>query len=263
MALTECRRMKANNPVAWLRLLLLVLWIAACYPVVYLSGRLQKLALRDQLLRIAYAGVAWLIGLRVRTEGELASQRPLLVVSNHLSYTDVFVAGSVHPFGFTPKAEVAGWPIISAICRVCGCIFITRKASHVAQAVDEMRVALQQGRVLCLYPEGTTGDGVHMQPFKSSMFALAAQMPDTLYIQPMVVHYRAIRRMPIGRDQWPSIAWYGDMELAPHLMELLSLGRVDVVVRFLEAVPVSRFADRKALAAHCEQAIRASLEQNR
>ena len=58
-----------------------------------------------------------------------------------------------------------------------------------------------------------------------------------------------------GRSLRPLLAWYGDMELAPHLWHFAGLGRVKVVVEFHPPVTIDQFGSRKALADHCRQAI--------
>ena len=57
--------------------------------------------------------------------------------------------------------------------------------------------------------------------------------------------------IPLGRSMRPVYAWYGDMELAPHLWQMVRLGRLTVRVEFHEPVTVERFGSRKALAEHC------------
>jgi 1-acyl-sn-glycerol-3-phosphate acyltransferase len=58
----------------------------------------------------------------------------------------------------------------------------------------------------------------------------------------------------MGRENRPSFAWYGDMEMVPHLWEALLAGPVDVVVQFHEPLSLDRM-DRKTLAARARQII--------
>ena len=50
-------------------------------------------------------------------------------------------------------------------------------------------------------------------------------------------------------------AWYGDMEMVPHLWEALLAGPLDVVVQFHEPLSLDQM-DRKALAAKAEEIVR-------
>ena len=61
-----------------------------------------------------------------------------------------------------------------------------------------------------------------------------------------------------GRDGAPltpetrrCFAWFGDMDLVPHLWAVLGLRGVMVEVRFHQPVTADRFPSRKDLAAHC------------
>ncbi len=63
--------------------------------------------------------------------------------------------------------------------------------------------------------------------------------------------------MPMGRENRPLFAWYGDMELVPHLWEALKAGPIDVVVEFHPPMSVDTAGGRKALAAAAEAIVRA------
>ena len=54
----------------------------------------------------------------------------------------------------------------------------------------------------------------------------------------------------------PYVAWYGDMDLMPHLKRLLGLGWITCEITFHPPVSAEDFPDRKAMAAHCEQITR-------
>ena len=93
---------------------------------------------------------------------------------------------------------------------------------------DDMRERLKAGDILVLFPEGTSSDGREVLPFKSSFFG-AAEIEGVL-VQPVSIAYRGHRNLPMTRRLMPSYAWYGDMDLAPHLLEALATGPVEVAV---------------------------------
>jgi lyso-ornithine lipid O-acyltransferase len=242
-----------------LKFALLLIWILACFLPGWLALRFKKTALRDRLARICYAGILKIIGVHLSVRGELSPVRPLLLVSNHLSYLDIFVLGSVFPFRFTPKAEISSWPGISTLCRVTGAVFVDRRPEMLTQSSDAVKSALATGQVVCLFPESTTGSGVSLKPFKSGMFQLAAE---GISVQPAAIVYTRLRKLPIDYGQWPLIAWYGDMDLVPHLWTLLALGRIDAEVVLLPAVSADG-RDRKAIAAQCQNLIAGAIEEIR
>jgi 1-acyl-sn-glycerol-3-phosphate acyltransferase len=52
------------------------------------------------------------------------------------------------------------------------------------------------------------------------------------------------------------VAWYGDADLLPHLVQVLASGAVDVTVSWGEAVAYDIGADRKAIAREAEKSVR-------
>ena len=75
-------------------------------------------------------------------------------------------------------------------------------------------------------------------------------------IQPVSLAYTRLNGLPMGVGWRPYVAWYGDMDLMPHLRRLLQLGTITCEITFHPPVTANAFADRKALAAHCEQVAR-------
>jgi 1-acyl-sn-glycerol-3-phosphate acyltransferase len=75
-------------------------------------------------------------------------------------------------------------------------------------------------------------------------------------VQPVSVAYNNVHGLPMGREYRPLYAWYGDMELVPHLWEALVTGPIDVTVVFHPPMTVDMAGGRKALAAKAEAIIR-------
>ena len=59
-----------------------------------------------------------------------------VIVSNHLSYVDGIVLGSIFPVVFVSKREVKKWPLIGLWTSLCGTIFINR------QRKDQVRLLI-------------------------------------------------------------------------------------------------------------------------
>src|SRR3546814_6911519 len=104
---------------------------------------------------------------------------------------------------------------------------------------------LEAGDDLVLFPEGTSGDGNRVLAFKSALFSVAERRPqgEPLTVQPVSIAYTRLDGLPLGRYLRPFFAWYGDMELGPHLWharseehtsELQSLMRISYAVFFLK-----------------------------
>jgi lyso-ornithine lipid O-acyltransferase len=196
-----------------------------------------------------------ILGIDVRQIGKPASARPVLFAANHVSYTDISVLGSLIPGSFVAKSEVAGWPLFGWLAKLQRSVFVDRQVRSTAQQRDAIAERLAAGDALILFPEGTSGDGNFILPFKSALFSVVFDRVPPVIVQPVSVAYTKLDGLPIGRMMRPFFAWYGDMDMAPHLWRLLGLGTIEVVVEFHPPVAVADFASRKALADYCRQRV--------
>ena len=78
-------------------------------------------------------------------------------------------------------------------------------------------------------------------------------------MQPVSIAYVASYGIPMGRETRPFYAWYGDMDLLPHLWGVFATGPLDVVIEFHPPVTVDDVGGRKQLAKHAELRVRAGL----
>lgn len=193
-----------------------------------------------------------ILGFRVRSVGNPTAERPALFVANHVSYTDITILGSVIAGSFIAKAEVADWPFFGWLAKLQRSVFVDRRVRSTAAQRDAITDRLSAGEALILFPEGTSGDGNRVLPFKSALFS-AAQRNDIppVIVQPVSLAYTRLDGMPIGRLYRPFFAWYGAVDLAPHLWSMVSLGMVEVVVEFHPPTFLSHCGSRKALAGYC------------
>lgn len=204
--------------------------------------------------------VCLVLGIRVEVVGKAAERGPLLIAANHVSWLDIVVLSAVAPVSFIAKKEVAAWPFFGSLARLQRTVFVDRNRRHATGgARDEMRERLKAGDVLVLFAEGTSGDGRSVLPFKSSFFG-AAEVPGVL-VQPVTLAYRGQRNLPMNRRTLPSYAWYGDMDLVPHLLGAVRSGPIEVTVVCHEPLSLSGELTRKALARHAEGEVRRGLVQ--
>lgn len=248
-----------NRFVAFLRFIGFVLWT-----LLAMGPYLVLLATRPQACihytRRYFQIVAHICGFVVKTRGQpVQAAGPVLFVSNHASYLDIIILGSVIKANFVAKAEVAGWPGFGFLARIARTVFVARKRGGTAGERDALSNRLKMGDSLMLFPEGTSNDGNNVLAFKSSLFAVAEMTgPDgkPLPVQPVSIAYTRLDGMPLCRALRPYYAWYGDMTLVGHLLDALGLGRVQVEVVFHPVVSLADFADRKALSNHCHDLVR-------
>ena len=211
------------------------------------------------LRRDYYRFLVRLLGIKVIVRGQQATAGPRLIVSNHISYFDIIALGATINGEFVAKAELAGWPFFGTLAKIARVGFIDRSRHATLSARDQIQERLDAGATLIMFPEATSGDGNRMKPFKSALFTVAerqvgAGQPVT--IQPVSIAYTRLNGLPMGVGWRPYVAWYGDMDLMPHLRRLLQLGTITCEIIFHPPVTAGDFAGRKALAAHCEQVTR-------
>jgi 1-acyl-sn-glycerol-3-phosphate acyltransferase len=162
-----------------------------------------------------------------------------LLVSNHLSYLDVLVFGSIAPCVFIAKREVRSWPLYGPLARMAGTVFVKReRSSDSRQAIAAIMQALSAPSVVVLFPEGTSSDGTAVLPFRSALFEAAIKSSEPV-ISAHISY--SVEAGSVPRD----VCYWGTMTFLPHLWRLMSLARVRAQVRFATA---QRFHSRKTAA---------------
>lgn len=192
-----------------------------------------------------------LFNCEVTLSGEIPKQG--LCVSNHVSYIDIIVLSSQFPCGFVSKHEVRYWPIFGMLASMGGTLFIRRsRKGHVADIGKQMDLALKAPVPLVVFPEGTSSNGDAVLPFKSSLFepAIRFQWPVT----PIWVGYE-IEDGTVEDD----VAYWRDMTLVPHLINLFSKKGFRATIRF--GKPLSVATDRKQLCSSAFEAV-VALQKN-
>ncbi len=206
-----------------------------------------------------------LFGLNVTVIGTPVQDRGVLMVANHTSYLDIIVIGGTARVSFVAKSEVNTWPFFGLMARLYETVFVERsRRSQAGVARDQLRERLVAGDALVLFPEGTSNDGNRVLPFKSALMgAVEAEIGTDaegriqhVPVQPVSISYVGFHGMPMGRENRPLFAWYGDMALVPHLWEAVTAGPVDVIVEFHEPMTVDSMGGRKPLAARAESIVR-------
>ena len=238
------------------RLALYLAWTVGLMPVQVIGLALRR-RWTSKLPVFYHRWCCRILGFRIRVVGTPTAERPVLFAANHISYTDVTILGSVIPGSFIAKAEVADWPFFGWLAKLQRSVFVDRRVRSTATQRDAISDRLAAGDALILFPEGTSGDGNRVLPFKSALFG-AAQMGKSLppvIVQPVSLAYTRLDGIPIGRLYRPFFAWYGAVDLAPHMWSMVGLGTVEVVVEFHPPTFLSDCGSRKALAGYCHARI--------
>ena len=201
-----------------------------------------------------------ILGIRHEMRGDMAPDAGA-VVANHSSWLDIFALHARSRIFFVAKSEVASWPAIGWLARATGTVFIRRNPRDAEAHINTVAARLKAGQRLLFFPEGTSTDGLRVISFKSTLFAafFDQEIGPDLRVQPVTVSYRA----PPGQDA-RFYGWWGDMDFAAHLARMLAARcHGSVTIQCHAPLRVGDFADRKALARACEDAVRAGLPKSR
>ena len=200
------------------------------------------------------------LGLQIKVEGSPTKTKKALFVANHISYFDIVAIGSIVPGRFIAKQELSTWPVFGILAKLARTIFISRSSSSAVKQLQLIEHVLFRSERLILFPEGTSSDGRKVLPFKPSLFEAPIQA-DAI-VQPLTIRYEKINGMPVDLRSKPLLAWYGAMDLLPHLWQSLSVGTITIKIVFHKPIRAIVFSNRKKLASHCQKIIALESEKS-
>ena len=209
-----------------------------------------------------YRALCTVLRIRVRVVGEPVRDRAVLFISNHVSWADIVVIGSIAPVAYVSKSEIAGWPLVGTAAKSQRTVFVDRSRRHqTGDAIAEIVKRLASGTSVVLFAEGTSSDGNRVLPFRSALIGAlkeaSSRAEHGILIQPMSICYTGLNGIPMGRQHRPTVAWYGDLDFMPHIKAFIERGAVDAVVTYGEPIAADGTADRKAMANSLEGMVRA------
>ena len=155
-------------------------------------------------------------------------QAPFLLVSNHLSYLDIAVLGSLVGGVFVAKAEISDWPAVGFLCRSVETIFIDRELRRdIPRVIEEIERQIAHGQGIILFAEGTSSSGASVLPFLPSLLEPAAR--SGLPVSYATLTYRTPEGEPPAHL---AVCWWGGVPFVPHALEFFKLRRIDAKVVF-------------------------------
>lgn len=192
-----------------------------------------------------------ILNLDVRVYGEPV-QTPALWVSNHISWLDIPVLGSLFHLYFLSKAEVADWPLLGRLAKAAGTLFIRRGSGDSGRVSEQLGDHLLEGRSVLFFPEGTTTDGHTLKRFFHKL--LAPAISSNCDIQPVLICYRHLDGLH------PLAPFVGDDEFFSHALEILKGDPIQVDVMVLPVVQ-AQGRDARHLARYLEEVMGGALKE--
>ena len=176
-----------------------------------------------------------------------------LIIANHVSWLDILVLAGATGTRFVSKTEVRDHPLLCWLADQNDTLYIERQDRRAVGAQGaEVAAALSDDRPLTLFPEGTTGDGRTLLPFRPALLAAVAPPPPGTSVRPVAIDYGAMRVL---------IGWTAGESGKANALKLLGRrGSFPVTVRVLD--PLADSDDRKAMARDARSSIEAALSRN-
>jgi 1-acyl-sn-glycerol-3-phosphate acyltransferase len=236
------------------KLLRVALHIAKCIFVTGVIFPFRGLAYQEKFIRRWSAKTLVIFGIEVRVQGFAPSQfqQRALIVSNHVSWVDIFVINSLETCHFVAKSDILEWPLIGKMCERGWTIFLVRgKRADVRRIYTALVDRINLGERVAFFPEGTTAAQGTLLPFHSNLFeaAIEARVP----ILPFSVRYTD----STGALQH-SVDYIGDTSFLESIIMMLKGGKIIAHVQQLPMIS-SEGMHRRHLANAARTAVAQSL----
>jgi len=145
---------------------------------------------------LAWPVVLLLLGIHVRHRERLPRKGPAIVAANHNSHLDILALLSLFPLFSITRVQPAAaadyfcknaWTTWLAL-HVVGIIPVVRGGDRSAgDPLQDCYRALEQGKVLVIFPEGSRGEPEQLAELKAGIWHLAQRFPDVPVI-PVFLH---------------------------------------------------------------------------
>ncbi len=223
----------------WIRLIsaLVVTIIGCIYTSIGSRLRSDSERLSYQMMRQGRAARKFcrICNIHVKINEDAKLSPGTLRVSNHLTVIDPIILASQLDVCFAGKAEIARWPIIGWICNSYAMLLVdrSRRAEAITFAYQVRERLNQQGSVL-VFPEGTTGDGKTLLPFKTGAFESIRDWEhgrlQPIFMDVTRVNGRAVQGQE-GRMIFAQAENLRHSSFLNHIYHLVGFQRLDIALR--------------------------------
>ena len=170
----------------------------------------KKNLVEQQVLLQNWSGrLLKILKIDLQVQGEIPENfQSHLIVCNHISWLDIHVINALFPVRFVAKKEVASWPVFGWFAKKINTLFIDRqKIGHSKDVSVQMATALKAGDRICVFPEGTSSDGLSVLKFKPNLFQAVIDS-QTICLPTAISYFH-----PLTGEFSTATAFIGDMGL--------------------------------------------------
>jgi len=211
-----------------------------------------------------HKALCFIFGIKIKYVGKPHTDGQTIFVSNHMSYLDILVLGTVLRASFVAKKDVASWPVFGFLSKLQQTAFISRSHVDARKEKNALDTMISDKKSLIIFPEGTSTDGREVIPFKSSLFSIALRNEQSnIMIQPITLAMHQVDKHEITKqDDHDLYAWHINMTtpLGEHLWRFARSKGAEIHIHFHTPVDANEYSDRKILAKLCHEAVSNGLE---
>ncbi len=232
-----------------LRVAALTLWLSVCLPFALI---IRPIAPHNPVPRLFLAGAARVLGIVIEVQGRPIRGRAVLL-ANHVSWLDIPALAAISGTAFVAHSGLAQNIVLRTLCRLNNTVFVAREDRRsVTRQIAEVREAIEESGLLTIFPEGGTGAGDSILPFKSSLLSALEPMPPGVEVRPVWLDY--------GRDT-SQIAWIGDESGLDNFLNIAARkAPLRLSIHPLPPLGQTDLVDRKTIAAAARATIMLRME---
>jgi len=208
----------------------------------------------ETLIRKGKRSMLKILGVSVAFNGAVTGRKPTVFAANHMSYIDILLLGAHVPGVFVAKAELKKWPLIGWMARSLNTIFTTRQRATLSADQGEVVKALNNDLNVILFPEGKTGSGEELLPFRAGLLGVAfnnssgVKLEKDAHVQPVSIRVTHVDGRSVAED--PSLrssyAWWGPQSLISHFWKLVQADEIKVELTAHPLVNPEDFSERNS-----------------
>ncbi len=179
-------------------------------------------------------------------------QQGVLIISNHLSWLDIFIIASRSECIFISSKEIQETFFLGFMSAIAGTVYVDRRNfHHLNEEINKVSYCMLNGINVCLFPEATSSNGEKVLAFHNTFIQSAINIKTEILC--LVINFLEIDGEKISSNNKDKVFWYGKMRFLPSLFKVL---KAKEIVVSLEQVGFSRESqDRKILSKNLYQAV--------
>jgi 1-acyl-sn-glycerol-3-phosphate acyltransferase len=220
------------------------------YFLILLAGYRWRQRIGPELVRLYSRICLFIFRVRItqhtRPNASHTKQKGMLIISNHVSFLDIFVLSALFGSVFVSKAEVKRYPIVGQIAWLMGVVFLDRDSPK--ERVRLLKtIAYECGeRPLVVFPQGTTSRITDRLPFNRGVFKVIELNP-SLSLLPVTRRY----------EDDADIAWHPPQSLKEHTRKICAQYSIHVEVTVHNPVTIDHYRGRSPaqICSHIERTV--------